>query len=140
MCPQLPEDIRYTIAGYLVCEIATSTIADLWLHRQSSDCVIDTSQCIWACYIAIEGVRYLTKLSNKKDNRLDVQIFDARRRANTIYVLQDHIGIKQLIFAGKDGNMGIPIFEDVIPGCWWRTIAGPSVLRFASDVGCFPSA
>ncbi len=53
--------------------------------------VLSASQGIWAHYVDIKGAHYLTRLSNEKVGRLDVQIFDPRRSVNTVYVLEDRL-------------------------------------------------
>ena len=127
--PNLPEELCHMIAGYLVCEAATSAAVHLWLQHRSLDCVVKTSQDIWARYANVCGVRYLAMLSNESHDPLDIQIFDARQQFNTAYLLEDHVGIRQVIFA-MDGELGIPSSGD----SWWRTVSTPKVLSMISDV------
>lgn len=128
------DDILNMIAGFLECEFAATTAAHLWLRRGSADCAVDTSRSIWAGYVNVDGVRYLTSLSNKEGHRLEC-ILGAHQRFNAVYVLEDHVGIRRIEFARPDSNVDTPTLEDALMEGWWRTLPASRVLRATSDVG-----
>ena len=131
---RLPPEIWLMVADYLTCEYAASNMVYRWLYRRSSNCAVATSQSIWARHTTIEGAKYLTGLRNDKYDSSDECIFDIhRQRLNIVHVLEDHVGIRRLVFVDQDdARMPASGYDET--GCWWRVLSAPEVLRVASDV------
>lgn len=137
---RLPLEIWWAVARLLARECATSTITETWLAHRSSSCFIDVSSSLWARYILIEGVFYVADLSNSPSHGSGcIQIFDASKMppADTLYVLDDHLGIRQILFARSDNPAKLPTL-DTKPGLWWRTISISShKFQAKSDVSIY---
>lgn len=142
---KLPNEIWLMVSKHLIYECAASVGQALWRTRdalKSYDRMIDVSLDVWARYICIDGVRYVAALSNEDDGRGDMSIIstggiadDKLPRINTIYVLENHMGLRQVIFATSKELSKLPTLEDAQPGFWWRTISMESrKLQVKSDV------
>lgn len=137
-CARLPIEVRFMVAGELVRECAISTVQELWHACYNSDGDIDISQGVWARYIHIDGVRYVASLSNMDGpgcaKLLDINI---AAKIEVFYVLEDHLGIRQLVFASPGHSAKLPSLRSPKIGLWWRTISlGSKLLRAKSDVRC----
>jgi hypothetical protein len=136
VCPALPVELRLMVARHLVRPCAVSTIEALWAVRQSFDCCVDTSKSVWASYVHIDGIRYVAALSNEPG--LDFRrVLDADRvpRVGTVYILEDHLGIRQLVFAAFGERVELPSFGHAKQALWWRALPTyPKQLVGKSDV------
>lgn len=123
------------IVGLLIRELAITIIDGAWQTRRSSNCEIDTSLAVWACFIPIEGVAYIAKLSNSPGDGAGisgrgVKILEAGQSdLRTVYVLEDHLGIRKLVFSRKH-----PLPSTAQSGLWWRTVSLGPKLYGKSDV------
>ncbi|OAA60452.1 hypothetical protein SPI_05576 [Niveomyces insectorum RCEF 264] len=115
----LPVELWSMVVDRLVRICATSTLKELWETRDGSRTedveALDCARGIWARYVFIEGVRYFAQLTNAPepapaaDGRpaATVCLLDGRASATktVVYVLQDHLGVRQLIFAEAEQDM-----------------------------------
>jgi hypothetical protein len=94
----------------------------LWEARASFDCRVDVSKGIWAKYVCIDGIRYLAALSNDEDgagpNSYKLVDADRASRSSALYVLEDHLGIRHLVFVAPGESARLPSFDNAKPGPW----------------------
>ena len=128
------------IAGYLVQECAISTLQELWRTREirqsfnhtpgdAYHTIIDMSLDVWVRYIHIDGIRYIAELSNQDDRSghmsllSTVRMFRRESRVKTIYILENHLGIRQVIFTTSTRSTKLPTLDNAELGVWWRTLS-----------------
>ncbi|KAK1768790.1 hypothetical protein QBC33DRAFT_360419 [Phialemonium atrogriseum] len=114
MCARLPVELCLMVAREPVRECAISTIQELWCSRWSSDGDIDVSLGVWAQYVHIHGVRYVAILSNTADPKRNcTKLLDTNKasKVGVLYVLEDHLGIRQLVFASQGDPDKLPPFN-----------------------------
>lgn len=130
----VPTEIRLLIAQHLVRECATAAAQQAWHERCRRDSDVDISLDIWAEYAYIDGARYVSYISNQPVETCAArQIQVARGRpATALYVLEDHLGIRELVFGGETEYRPTTRPES---GLWWRTVPLTSErLKIKSDV------
>ena len=135
MCTKLPLELRLIIAKDLVRECANITTQELWCTRPSSDAKIDILLGVWAHYVYIDGIRYVARLTNKEEVNC-TKILDASKASKVrfMYVLQNHLGIRQVVFA-TSGAAKIPSYHSQKGGLQSKTIEIQSTkLKAKSDV------
>lgn len=65
---RLPPEISAMVAGYLVRECAITHIKAVWKTRcESKENIVDLTRDMRVQYICIDGVRYVARLTNRKD-------------------------------------------------------------------------
>lgn len=131
---RLPMELRLLVAQNLVRECALVASQQAWQDRCSQDCDVNISLEIWADYIYIEGLRYISYVSNQA-----IQTFTARRiwsaeslPAVVLHVLEDHLGIRELVVGATQDSK-----PNMRPGrgLWWRTVPLASGrVKIESDV------
>ena len=110
---RLPQELAFMIARYCMREYA---IAAVWLQSASpSTYSVDLASGIWACYIMIDGTRYIASLANKPSPgaQLILGVEDAIT-IHQIYVAEDHLGIQHIYFSTPPTLNNAPL--------WWRTL------------------
>ncbi len=141
---RLPLELWLQVAGELVRECAISTAQTLWQHRSSADRQVDIELGVWASYVCIDGVRYIADLSNAVDSRSSsAMILHVCKTSeiNVVYSLEDHLGIRRLVFASQEDTAKPPSFpgSGKMNGLWWQTIPLRSrKLEAKSDVSYRP--
>lgn len=148
---KLPFELWSMVAAHLIrpCAIVA---AEKWLPRQEPvNYSINLSRALYKRHVTIDGIRYIASLSNAPELRFDrewccyLRSAKTTRRIEALYIGEDHLGIRKLLFSGPDATkFGPPAFlNQVETGLWWRTIllsneagleGGPEVL-VRSDVG-----
>ncbi|CAK7221964.1 hypothetical protein SCUCBS95973_004679 [Sporothrix curviconia] len=127
----LPLEIWHMVVNdELLRMCAVYSICELWERRNSSDVELDMARGIWAHYVHIEGVRCIERLTNTPPA-------DA---AGCLYVLEDYLGIRQLVAATLKHDLSALSATSVATAeerdnMWWRTvpIQQGDMLRAMSD-------
>ncbi|KAI1841716.1 hypothetical protein JX265_013698 [Neoarthrinium moseri] len=120
----LTPELCLEIAGYIICEDATEQFETLCFSRRSSDCSISFEKDIWAYEIALEGISYVATLSNTfLDGGRKVLDYGQSPNLTEAYIIRDHFGIRDLVFAGSNSLDRKPDQNAV----WWHTIPISSV-------------
>ncbi|CAH0047566.1 unnamed protein product [Clonostachys solani] len=111
---KLPTEIWRMIAAYLSLEYA---ITSLWTAPYRGESAVVLSEDIWATYVWIDGVAYVSSLSH--DPNPDAkQIFEAGSQGENIsfYIMEDHLGIRQVHISRTP-----PAVYSSSDRCvWWR--------------------
>jgi len=70
---------------------------------------------VWAQYVYIDGARYVAVLSNTpgpgSSYTKPLKVYGAIKDG-VLYVLEDHLGIRQLVFTGQRNAAGLPSFDN----------------------------
>lgn len=125
---RLPCELKWDIAKHLLREYATTRLL-VFLRSTHGSHVDDFSISaeVWARHVLVEGVRYIASLSNVKTSDRDRPI---RRPAtqssiDTIYLCEDHLGLRQVILACSTEALRIA----KRPGVWWRSYRVPTAVN-----------
>lgn len=123
------------ITQYCVREHAALNAQIQFLSKPSRNFDISTSAQIWASYVEFEGVDYIASLTNGAGHMSASRIYVPQpgHPCDTIYVAEDHLGIRQLLFCS---STEVPEVRKR-PGIWWRTVSVPGgdhVLQGQTDV------
>ncbi|KAL1864061.1 hypothetical protein VTK73DRAFT_6190 [Phialemonium thermophilum] len=128
----LPGELCSLTADQLVRASAISTAQELWQSRSSSGGEFDISRGLWADYVNIDGVRYVANLFDKPSGTSSSTVLLRAEKAPSVqvlYVLEDHLGVRQLLFTtlrGRVRRLGTGVSRQ---GQWWRTVAFPPPAR-----------
>ncbi|KAI8625595.1 hypothetical protein F5Y19DRAFT_489415 [Xylariaceae sp. FL1651] len=102
------------IARYLLLEYALQIISE-FCQSAASDFFVDLSKPVWACYASLDGLAYIISLTNNPTLDNTKPILQPDAPIKTIYVAEDHLGVREVHFA-------IPTPDCHRPGLWWRTV------------------
>ncbi|CAK7212602.1 hypothetical protein SEUCBS140593_001558 [Sporothrix eucalyptigena] len=140
---KLPRELWAMIADEgLVRWYAVEAIREASENASSCSAELNRSQGIWAHYTFIEGVRYIERLTRappedegdvalSSNQKTWIKLLDGREalRKPMLYILEDHFGIRQLIFASPDDDMARVAasytdeeLDDTRNNMWWRTV------------------
>lgn len=140
-CPILPAEVCLPITEELVRECAVTAIHELLQGRspQALDSELNLSLGVWARYISVDGIRYVESLSNTGDSQ-SVLLLGAEKTSapELLYVLEDHLGIRQVVFASYEHAIKLSaLLCKPKTDAWWRTIpiTGKKLI-IKSDVSC----
>ena len=95
------------------------------------------SSDVWARHVEFEGVRYIAQLTNESGRELAsfslVYMPTPGKRADTLYVAEDYLGIRDILFASSPATPLVPYD----PGVWWKRLKIPPgyFLGAWTDVG-----
>ncbi|RSL44389.1 hypothetical protein CEP54_014708 [Fusarium duplospermum] len=125
-CPFLPAEVCLLITKELARECAAIATHEMLQGRslQALDCELDVSMPVWARYTSIDGIRYVESLSNTGDSH-SVLLLGADRAPRTefLYVLEDHLGIRQVVFASFEHALKLSAFLSKPKNdAWWQTV------------------
>ncbi|KAK8140010.1 hypothetical protein PG984_000076 [Apiospora sp. TS-2023a] len=104
--PHLLPEICLMVAAYLVPEYAISLFASAWLNARTPQkpgpgpgwCTVSCRGDIWGAYVAIDGILYLSDLSNTPSPTHPIQLHKATTDPElTITSWEDHQGVRELI-------------------------------------------
>ncbi|KAI1821607.1 hypothetical protein F4861DRAFT_518075 [Xylaria intraflava] len=115
---RLPHELSLLIAQYCIREYA---IAATWLQTSGPNTYsVGVLGGIWACYVMIDGVRYISSFANKPSANAQL-ILGIEEAADThqIYVAEDHLGIRRVCFR----HSSPPCSNDSASELWWRTFS-----------------
>ncbi|KAI1484329.1 hypothetical protein F5X96DRAFT_683678 [Biscogniauxia mediterranea] len=134
----LPEELRSMIDKLLDCRhwaIRPMVIPPKQVSPPNiSD--IDISLGIWAQHVLLDGIRYISALSNteKDDARICVLAADKARDVDTLYVLHDHLGVRQMRFTAPGYDIESPGSNGSMGRTWWEAISlSTKTVRVKSD-------
>ena len=138
MYPTLPAELCLEVSAHLVrlCAVSATEAVCLAPDRQGADCYVSTSEPVWASYVSLHGIRYVASLSNQPGPG-SRKVFDVARmpRPAAVYLLEDHLGVRQVVFSPTGEPSNLPSFSHGKPGPWWRVLAPcPEQLEGKSDV------
>lgn len=132
---KLPPELALLVGQYCIREYA---IAAVWLQIPGSIThSVDMLAGIWACYVKIDGTRYIASFANRPSGNAQLILSTEQATSvGTMYVAEDHLGIRQVYF----GDSGPPNMDKRVSGLWWRTffVYGGSRVRVYTDVGFTP--
>ncbi|KAI1496791.1 hypothetical protein F5X99DRAFT_51199 [Biscogniauxia marginata] len=98
--------------------------------------LVNTNSSIWAQYVYLDGIQYISALSNIPEGDTNACVLDIGKAQliDTLYVLEDHLGVRQIIFARSEDIIEVPCVNDGVRGTWWQTISTSSkALQVESD-------
>ncbi|KAL1877357.1 hypothetical protein VTK73DRAFT_8652 [Phialemonium thermophilum] len=121
-----PLELCCMTADELVCMSAVHTIQQVWGARRSAGGQFDISRGLWADYVHIDGLRYVANLFDRPGLSVGgsaVLSVDKASLVDVLYVLEDHLGVRQLVFGHQQQDItrslvGVTKKRDQ----WWRTI------------------
>jgi hypothetical protein len=83
------------------------------------------SSAVWARHVEFEGVRYIAQLTNEPGRQLAsfslVYTPTRGKPADTLYVAEDYLGIRDILFASSPTTPLVPYD----PGVWWKRLKIP---------------
>ncbi|KAJ4183009.1 hypothetical protein NW767_013689 [Fusarium falciforme] len=138
-CPILPAEVCLLITEELVRECAATVTHELLqgCSLQALNSELNISLGVWARYTCIDGIRYVESLSNTGDSQSVLLLgADKASAPELLYVLEDHLGIRQVVFASYEHSLKLSaLLCRPKTDAWWRTIpiAGKKLI-FESDV------
>ncbi|KAI0600428.1 hypothetical protein F4775DRAFT_545845 [Biscogniauxia sp. FL1348] len=134
----LPEELRSTINKLLDCRdwaIRPMVIPPKQVSPPNTF-DIDISLGIWAQHVLLDGIRYISALSNTEKNnaRICVLAADKAQDVDTLYVLHDHLGVRQMRFTAPGHNIESPGSSGSMGRTWWEIISlSTKTVRVKSD-------
>ncbi|KAK4204915.1 hypothetical protein QBC40DRAFT_327419 [Triangularia verruculosa] len=131
---RLPHELSLMIAKLLVREYTIATMQGLYTTHHQPDGVLDFSQAIWARYADIGGFGYIHELSTTGGPCFR-KLYDPEitPKLGALYVLEDHLGVRDLLLRDPEGNRTESSPSCYQPGSWWRTITNPQKLKVEHD-------
>ncbi|KAK0672687.1 hypothetical protein QBC41DRAFT_313154 [Cercophora samala] len=132
---RLPRELCLLISEFVVREYTIATLQGLYTVRHKLYDDLDPSQSIWVRYIDIGGYKYVCELSNRRCGRHSQMLHDPETAPHPIilYVLEDHLGVRDLLFQSTENSRMNLLSEHHEPGSWWRTIPSPHKLHVEYD-------
>ncbi|KAH7173851.1 uncharacterized protein B0J16DRAFT_406211 [Fusarium flagelliforme] len=103
------------------------TLAEMSLERRQKDWSIDLTLPVWATYTTIDGVEYVSALSNSqttKSRRVCQDIIADK----VLYISSDHLGIRQIL---TDPSRAI--LDEYHPAYWQTVSVESQTLSFTGD-------
>ncbi|KAH6853716.1 hypothetical protein B0I37DRAFT_400838 [Chaetomium sp. MPI-CAGE-AT-0009] len=121
---RLPLELCDIIAQYSLRKFAVHRALALLKFQHSASCYVSLSTRVWVRYTIFEGVRYIQSLTNEQppDDSSAVELVYDLNPIDTMFVAEDHLGVRNLIFASSSEKPTVEEQSNV----WWRTVAIPS--------------
>ncbi|EEU36051.1 uncharacterized protein NECHADRAFT_102079 [Fusarium vanettenii 77-13-4] len=121
-----PMELRARIAQELVREYIVAKNSSLLGCSTFKPSTITIASEITETYTAFEGEQYISSLAN------DPSSCDTYVPPKVIYIGEDHLGIRKLVFSRSRTNPDV----DYVPGIWWKPllVRESGTVEFASDV------
>lgn len=121
---QLPQELCYMVAGYLVRQCATLTAQELALDVCATDSLVDLSRDVYAQCVRIEGVLYVQSLYNTTSSEVrrgEVRVFKAHqgRVVRSIHIRYDYLGIRGIWFTLPNNDLS----HFPVCGVWWTELS-----------------
>ncbi|KAK7423337.1 hypothetical protein QQX98_001128 [Neonectria punicea] len=132
---ELPHKLWLMIARPMVQECAVLNLEEA-VHRSDaiSNSMLDLSRPVYATYVKVEARYYVRSLQNSLGTdaskqahlllpaRTEKQGTDDDDAGKDLFVVEDHIGILQVIFVSPNRRDQWCRSQPSIPGAWWRHI------------------
>lgn len=121
-----PMELRARIAQELVREYIVTKNSSLLGCSTFKPSTITIASEITETYTAFEGEQYISSLAN------DPSSCDTYVPPKVIYIGEDHLGIRRLVFSRSRTNPDV----DYVLGIWWKPllVRESGTVEFASDV------
>lgn len=132
----LPLELCNQISVYLVGEYSLILAENLWRKHPSTSTRFGVTSTLYVTYTYLEGNVYIATLTNAPQTTDRHILYDPSTHppANLIYIQEDHLGIRKVVFASlKDA----PPNAQRSPGLWWHTLVIPEqdcIFTTKSDV------
>lgn len=134
----LPAELCNMIATLLVRECVIATSYQLWQslgNKTFSSYLVNLSQNIYADFVTINGLHYISNLSNTPGSttvrRTCVWKAQAAIVQVDIYFAENYLGIQKLLFVVNDNSKMWPAFGKAVQtGIWWRRLSRSSTASF----------
>ena len=142
----LPWELCLMITDYFTQESAIATTHEQLLQaNEKPETGLDLNQPIYASYVKLYDRCYVRRLQNEQpadtDNVscliLPALAKNEQGRNVELFISEDHVGIRQVVFIPKDRCEEWCRKTPKAPGVWWRHVSGadlPSALCVRSDV------
>ncbi|KAF4978339.1 hypothetical protein FZEAL_5261 [Fusarium zealandicum] len=105
-------------------------IAEIPVNRQQTVYTINPSAAVWSTYVSIDGIEYVSSLSNRPSAGGRLVWDDSPLSDHILYMSEDCLGIRQII---KDPKAAHPT-DNLGYSAWWRTFPATSeLLSFKTD-------
>lgn len=123
----LPPELREDIAEQLLREYATVILGALHPVDKARHIEFSISSDVWARFALVEGVKYVTSLSNTpSSDAIRILALKSQKYAiDTLYLCEDHLGVLQVVLS--NGNKTQNTTQR--PGVWWRSAKIPESIR-----------
>lgn len=123
---RLPAELKREIAEQLLREYATARLSALRSVGGGHAAEFSISTKVWARFVFVEGVRYITSLSNTPGSDEDlVHVPVSEREIDALYLREDHLGVRQVVLASSKETQRITERR----GGWWRSYRVPNTVR-----------
>lgn len=132
----LPHELCLMISELAVGKYTIAMLQGLYTAPEDLHHNLDLSQIIWARYIDIGVYKYVCELSNIRRAQCFRKLYDPEMTpdVNIFYVLEDHLGMRDLLFSSTESKQMNLSSEHLGPGFWWRVLSSPQVLQAEYDV------
>ncbi|KAI1328379.1 hypothetical protein F5Y16DRAFT_160160 [Xylariaceae sp. FL0255] len=113
----LPYEICSMIACYCLRQHAAQDMIRFCRENSAVDFRVDLSRPVWARYALLDGLAYIVTLTNGPAQTSDVLITLPTESLKTIFVGEDHLGVREIHFTGTSTKAPGQYKQ----GLWWRT-------------------
>ncbi|KAK3300334.1 uncharacterized protein B0H64DRAFT_380644 [Chaetomium fimeti] len=123
---RFPLELCDDIAQYSLRTFAVRrALESLEMPQHATSCLVSLSTRVWVRYTFVDGVRYLQSLTNEQppDDSAAVELAYDSNSVDTMFVAEDHLGVRNLLFTSSPQK---PTIEER-PNVWWRTVAIPNL-------------
>lgn len=119
-------ELRARVAQELIREYIVARSSSLLSCSTINHSTIAIASAVTETYTAFEGERYISSLAN------DPFSCDTYVPPGVIYIGEDHLGIRRLIFSSSKTVSDV----DCVPGIWWKRfpVRQSGMVEFTSDV------
>ncbi|KZZ89386.1 hypothetical protein AAL_07685 [Moelleriella libera RCEF 2490] len=131
----LPLELWLMIAALLVQECAVVTTEErVHCDEAVGDSMLDLEQPVYATYVKVDGRYYVQRLLNAPETNGGKQAYlllpartqkqgqDDVGHGKDLFVAEDHVGIRQVVFVSPHHRDEWCRCHPNIPGAWWRHI------------------
>lgn len=129
--PQLPAEICDSITE--LC-LRRMSVAHTWrlVSMPEEKYRLSMTSNIWAGFTKLEGIAYLSSLSNRPNDRHNILIFapDPTEPTKTIYLVEDYLGVRKVLFRPPEAS------GEGLQDVWWRMVSlrNSNIVVVKSDV------
>lgn len=123
--PPLPQELRLDIAKHLLQGPVLHRYAVACAHTlvKNTECGtshIRVSAGIWAKFADFEGVRYISSVSNMRDECHTEPLFTPcpSQPVDTVYIAENYLGVVQVLFCNSAQEPTVEKRQ----GLWWRVV------------------